>query len=190
MTQTASFPAGALTIYEYGADTSVGVIGVGQGQVVTLSFDWYNAAPVGDQDAGWLDVLDSAISRAAAAQTIEGTAGDDYLVGSGVPEIFDLLAGNDWILPGTSFDRVEGGAGRDMVSYADQAGPVSAVQSASGIAVTGALLGDRLSGVEGVTGTGAGDRFFFTRARRGVSAGQTCSAPRAPVPASTMVAPG
>lgn len=58
-----SLPTGALSLYENGNNTAVTLIPYGQGQITFLAYDWYNAQPAGTQDGGWLNVLQSAISR-------------------------------------------------------------------------------------------------------------------------------
>ena len=60
----ASLPAGALTIY---ADDNTGepalvVIPFGQGHIVIFGYDWYDGAPFGVQDGGWLEVLGRALN--------------------------------------------------------------------------------------------------------------------------------
>jgi VCBS repeat-containing protein len=65
--RTSSLPEGALSLYETGGDTAVAAMQVGSGQVVTVAFDWFNAQPRGTQDGGWVQVLDSAISRPGPA---------------------------------------------------------------------------------------------------------------------------
>ncbi|WP_238366500.1 cadherin-like domain-containing protein, partial [Mesobacterium pallidum] len=73
MIQRASLPEDALILYTNTNNTAVAAMGVGSGQVVTLAYDWYSARPVGTQDGGWLQVLDSAISAAEAPLTNEDT---------------------------------------------------------------------------------------------------------------------
>lgn len=65
--ETSSLPAGSLSIYASGADTMVATMPFGNGQIVVLGYDWYNAAPLGSQTGGWLTVLDRAISTADTA---------------------------------------------------------------------------------------------------------------------------
>lgn len=59
---TASLPLGALSIYTNATQCLVAVLPYGAGRVVFLGWDWWNAAPVGSQDGGWLQVLDSAVN--------------------------------------------------------------------------------------------------------------------------------
>lgn len=56
-----SLPAGAKAIYTNGTDVQVVVIPEGRGVVVTLGWDWYNAAPHGSQDGGWIEILRRAL---------------------------------------------------------------------------------------------------------------------------------
>ena len=60
----ASLPVGSRAIYvdSTNADSSwVTVIPVGSGQIVHIGWDWFNAAPVGANDGGWVDVLGRAL---------------------------------------------------------------------------------------------------------------------------------
>ncbi|MFZ2644495.1 MAG: M36 family metallopeptidase, partial [Verrucomicrobiia bacterium] len=65
---TASLPASALSIYTNGTRTLVAVLPSGAGRVVFLGWDWYDAAPVGSQDGGWLQVLSSAVTSGIITQ--------------------------------------------------------------------------------------------------------------------------
>jgi hypothetical protein len=57
-----SLPTGAKTIYHYpGGGVAVAVIPQGRGFVILLAYDWYNAAPHGVQDGGWLQTLRGAV---------------------------------------------------------------------------------------------------------------------------------
>jgi len=51
---------------------TVFVIQVGEGTIVFLGYDWFDAAPVGSQDGGWIDVLDSALSYGAGTSNFIG----------------------------------------------------------------------------------------------------------------------
>ena len=55
-------PAGAKTIYQDSTGgTEVASVPFGSGRVVYLAYDWFDAAPVGAQDGGWLEVLARAV---------------------------------------------------------------------------------------------------------------------------------
>lgn len=57
----APFPVTARIIYSDSAGNAViSQIGVGGGTVVIFGWDWFDAAPVGTQDGGWLGLLDTA----------------------------------------------------------------------------------------------------------------------------------
>jgi hypothetical protein len=64
--QTTSLPTGALSIYENAGQSMVALIRYGSGKIIFLGWDWYNAAPVGSQDSGWLQVLASAVTESAS----------------------------------------------------------------------------------------------------------------------------
>lgn len=56
-----TLPDGGVSIYKEETDNSaVTVIPYGGGQVILFGWDWYNAFPVGDNNDGWLAVLDIA----------------------------------------------------------------------------------------------------------------------------------
>ncbi len=59
-------PTGALSIYENAGLSAVALIPFGGGTIVFLGFDWYNAAPMGTQDGGWLQVLARAVTARSA----------------------------------------------------------------------------------------------------------------------------
>ena len=57
-TLTTSLPPEALSLYDDGTNTTVFVVRVGLGWVVSIGWDFFNAAPSGPTDGeGWLDVL-------------------------------------------------------------------------------------------------------------------------------------
>lgn len=58
-----SLPAEAKVMYGSGDGAAVVVIPVGSGQITFLAYDWFNAAPVGSQDGGWLEILDIAVTQ-------------------------------------------------------------------------------------------------------------------------------
>ncbi|MEW5011302.1 MAG: hypothetical protein AB1Y22_07020, partial [Cycloclasticus sp.] len=58
-----SLPESATVMYLDGSNAAVVVIPVAEGQITFLAYDWYNAGPVGDQDGGWLEVLDVVVSQ-------------------------------------------------------------------------------------------------------------------------------
>jgi hypothetical protein len=57
-----SLPAGGVAVYTGTAGgATVGFIPQGRGMVVLISWDWFQAAPHGPQDGGWLEVLRRAL---------------------------------------------------------------------------------------------------------------------------------
>ena len=57
-----SLPPSTNIIYNSGTNVAVFMAPYGSGWVIFLGWDWFNAAPGGPNDEGWLDVLDSAVN--------------------------------------------------------------------------------------------------------------------------------
>jgi hypothetical protein len=57
-----SVPGGSLAMYHFAGDAAVLVIPQGAGFIIYMGWDWFNAAPFGSEDGGWVEVL----ARAAA----------------------------------------------------------------------------------------------------------------------------
>lgn len=53
-----TLPSGSKRAYLAGDGAAVAVIPVGAGEAVYFGFDWYDAAPFGSQDGGWIPLLD------------------------------------------------------------------------------------------------------------------------------------
>jgi hypothetical protein len=49
-------------MYHFAGDAAVLVIPQGAGFIIYMGWDWFNAAPFGSEDGGWVEVL----ARAAA----------------------------------------------------------------------------------------------------------------------------
>ena len=58
---TSTLPAGALSLYETSGQTAVALMHYGSGKIVFLGWDWYNAAPTGSLDGGWVQALNEAV---------------------------------------------------------------------------------------------------------------------------------
>jgi predicted outer membrane repeat protein len=58
---TSSLPAGALSLYEASGQTAIALLKYGSGKIVFLGWDWFEAAPAGSQDGGWIQALNSAV---------------------------------------------------------------------------------------------------------------------------------
>jgi hypothetical protein len=56
----ASLPGGALNMYHDCCESAVFVIPRGEGFIIFMGWDWFDAAPFGSQDGGWVDVLAAA----------------------------------------------------------------------------------------------------------------------------------
>jgi len=56
-----SLPPGSLTLYANGTQGAVVEMFPGNGRLIFLGWDWYDAVPTGLQDGGWLTVLESAV---------------------------------------------------------------------------------------------------------------------------------
>lgn len=57
----ATLPTGARAIYASENNVVMAYVPRERGHVVLLGWDWYNAAPFGSQDGGWIDVLRRAL---------------------------------------------------------------------------------------------------------------------------------
>jgi Ca2+-binding RTX toxin-like protein len=95
-----------------------------------------------------------------AVNQIDGTNNGETLTGTSANEIINGFDGWDWIIPGRGNDTVDGGTGRDMVSYSD-VGEVAGRGTAFMLdldlgAGTAKIFGgevDQLTSIERVTGS-------------------------------------
>jgi hypothetical protein len=56
-----TLPPGSAAIYKNETDScALAIVPYGQGRVILFGWDWYSAVPVGEQDDGWLTLLDIA----------------------------------------------------------------------------------------------------------------------------------
>lgn len=85
MQSLASQPEETVVLYGDENHVAASVTDFGDGQVVFLAFDWFNAAPRGSQDGGWLEVLDIAAGPVASttldADIVDGDLIIEDLVG-------------------------------------------------------------------------------------------------------------
>ncbi len=109
---SSTFPSGGLAIYSSGGNNAeVAWLPYGAGQIVYLGWDWYNAAPRGGQDSGWLEVLERAVLQVSGGgiglfpSTARGygLAGETVLYtytlfnGTEITDTYTLaLGGNSW----------------------------------------------------------------------------------------------
>jgi Ca2+-binding RTX toxin-like protein len=154
---SASLPSGAAVMYANGANATVTAFTAGSGEIVHLGWDWFNAAPVGTQDGGWLNVLNRAVAEVAGAGcTITGTPGGDTLTGTGGRDricarggndIVNGGGGNDVVLAGKGNDTVNGQGGNDTLSL--EAGSDVGFGSSGRDRIVGGAGGDTLRGQAG-----------------------------------------
>ncbi|GBH32190.1 cellulase family glycosylhydrolase [Sphingobium xenophagum] len=121
---------------------------------------WFGNYPLGLRDGAGndrpqLDVLEKFL-QPTAAQTLNGTAGNDVLKGDIGEEALNGGAGNDTLVGSLGTDRLDGGSGVDTADYsAGQRGIdidlLRATQKG------GRAEGDRLVGIETVRGTREAD---------------------------------
>ncbi|WP_316975794.1 right-handed parallel beta-helix repeat-containing protein [Shumkonia mesophila] len=86
-----------------------------------------------------------------------GGDGADTLVGAGGTDTLYGGDGDDTLTGGTGADVLDGGAGLDTASYADSAEGVTVDLGSTAAQSGGDALGDTLSGIENVTGSGLAD---------------------------------
>jgi hypothetical protein len=95
---TGSLPAGTLVIYVGPSSTgaTVAIIPFGSGKIIFLGWDWFNAAPIGGYDGGWLEVLDRAVEEAATRCFAFDAIDDEFrMVNDGTTTDFLVLANDD-----------------------------------------------------------------------------------------------
>ncbi len=90
---SSTFPAGGQAIYSSGGiNAEVAWLPFGNGQIVYLGWDWYDAAPPGAQDNGWLEVLDRAVIQLAGGMRLFPSNSQRYgLPGSSVVHTLTLI---------------------------------------------------------------------------------------------------
>lgn len=99
----------------------------GEGQVLWLGWNWYKAAPVGNQDGGWNSVLDRSVSSTdfePNGVSIKGTNGNDKVVvdpilkrfeSTDLDDVMALRKGNDTAFGGAGHDTLSGEKGKDKL---------------------------------------------------------------------------
>lgn len=83
---TSTLPAAAESVYEFGTSrvsSAVVSIPIGSGEVNFLAYDWFNAAPRGSQNGGWLEILDRAVGPERPNAPPVADAGGPYSVPEG-----------------------------------------------------------------------------------------------------------
>ena len=90
-------------------------------------------------------------------ENLTGSDHDDLLVGDANANLLDGRGGNDTLIGLGGADTLIGGAGIDLADYSASADGVS-VDLSSGIGTGGDAEGDRLGGIENLTGSASNDR--------------------------------
>ncbi|WP_298864745.1 Calx-beta domain-containing protein [uncultured Sulfitobacter sp.] len=90
------------------------------------------------------------------AERITGGSENDLLSGLAGADVIEGRSGDDTVQGGEGGDRLSGGAGRDMLSYSASTSGVN-VSLLTGFAAGGDAQDDRISGFEGITGSGMQD---------------------------------
>ncbi|MDR7297466.1 Ca2+-binding RTX toxin-like protein [Pelomonas aquatica] len=104
---------------------------------------------------------DDLLTGEASANRLTGNAGNDTLVGLAGNDALDGGDGDDLLDGGTGADVLAGGAGTDTATYAASAQGVQ-VNLATGIGQRGDAEGDRLAGIENLTGSDRDDQLTGT----------------------------
>ncbi|UKJ76024.1 calcium-binding protein [Azospirillum brasilense] len=113
----------------------------------------------GVQHGGWMSDSLSGIENVrggAGNDTLIGDAGDNQFSGGAGEDSLDGAAGNDSLEGGAGADTLIGGEGTDTVAYSGSAGGVT-VDLVAGTGAGGDAEGDRISGVEDITGSSHDD---------------------------------
>ncbi|NUA97985.1 calcium-binding protein, partial [Azospirillum melinis] len=90
-------------------------------------------------------------------ENLTGSDHDDLLVGDANGNLLDGRGGNDTLIGLGGADTLIGGEGVDLADYSASADGVT-VDLSSGTGIGGDAEGDRLSGIENLTGSAFGDR--------------------------------
>src|SRR5215510_7869516 len=99
---------------------------------------------------------------------INGTNGDDTLIGTADNDTINGLDGNDVLEGGAGNDILNGGLGIDLARYTNATGGITANLTAG--TVTGAGIGtDTLTGIEQIRGSSFGDVYIATGFKASVS---------------------
>ncbi|HEY9023833.1 MAG TPA: calcium-binding protein, partial [Burkholderiaceae bacterium] len=104
---------------------------------------------------------DDQLTGDSSANTLTGNAGNDSLVGLAGNDKLDGGDGDDLLDGGTGADQLTGGAGTDTATYA-ASGQGVRVNLTTGIGLGGDAEGDRLTGIENLTGSDKDDQLTGT----------------------------
>ena len=91
-------------------------------------------------------------------ENVTGSVHGDFIATDGAANRIRALGGYDWIVGSGGTDNLDGGTGRDMVSYVNATSGVSA-NLATGLGTVGQATGDRYTSIERLTGSIHNDFF-------------------------------
>ncbi|HUH49205.1 MAG TPA: calcium-binding protein, partial [Mycoplana sp.] len=159
-------------------DASIKIINnqIGTGQWGKFAFYDDNPVVSGNTDPGTMPDLGGVNSGtdAPAAPVYTGTAGNDNMPFSGQSnggnETFKGLGGNDVLKGGAGADVLDGGAGTDTATYAGSS--AVNVNLKTGKASGGHATGDKLIGIENLTGSSYNDTLTGNDARNVLTGGK------------------
>jgi Ca2+-binding RTX toxin-like protein len=104
------------------------------------------------------DGADSLLHGSSGNDTVRGHGGGDLVDGGDGDDLVDGGAGNDMLVGGPGADQLDGGEGSDIASYLGAKSPVS-VSLLNGTGTRGDALGDTLTHIEILMGSGLPDEF-------------------------------
>ena len=106
---------------------------------------------------------DLTLDGVVAPPGVNGTAGDDLLMGTDDGEVINALDGDDTVIASDGFDTVDGGTGTDVIDFSGETGGIQIMSDFNSDAVlnredpqTGGLLQTYMN-FEGVIGTDGDD---------------------------------
>lgn len=123
----------------------------GDGGTDTASYADHGAGIQGDLGTGSVTHATGTDQLSSIEVVLATDLGDTVTLGGGVTRI-ETLGGNDWITASAGAETIDGGGGRDMVSYVSSAAGV-AVDLGAGTGAGGDAAGDSYVGIERVTGS-------------------------------------
>jgi|GEM_PF-1729893 len=148
---TASLPVNSRVLYAATTNAIVAQIPFGAGRIVLLGWDWFNAAPTGTEDSGWLSVLNAAVHTAAPTRValLANTGFVDYILGNTSSEASNLegTVTRSLGFPVTTFFDIDAAtlaaatSGKDVLIIPEQEnGDLSTGLDAAGLAVLNAFV--------------------------------------------------
>lgn len=130
----AGLPASSVEIYSDGFGATVALIPYGGGQIGYVGWDWFNAAPTGSQDGGWLQVLDSTVLELSGTRITGTTPADgsildakptEYIVNVSEPVDPATLDAADFAVNGIAASSVAYTPGTTEISFTFETDPIT-----------------------------------------------------------------